>query len=307
MKDNKSLLLILLSAGLIGTWIYHLYDKSNYASVNPNRIVIAADTLAIISRVRDSLENLLAGSSFTAVNNTGGDVDSLKGELSVKLKEINSLKRQIGNILRKENLSKSDLKNARDLIRDLRYKIDDMREQNTDLEDERLRLTGVMSQLNGQIDSMELNLKKLDDENKKLAKQVNDASIFVASEINLQAVNIRSGNNEIPVKTARKAKKLIVSFTVQNNAFSFPNAELTVVVKDPSGKTIMEDVWGSGSFTSKTDGKIEYTRKIRFDYSKGDSKNLIFSLSPQDFSAGTYQLLIFHNGIRIGKTMLGLS
>ena len=31
MKDTKTLLLMMLSAGLTGTWVYHLYDKTQYS------------------------------------------------------------------------------------------------------------------------------------------------------------------------------------------------------------------------------------------------------------------------------------
>ena len=32
MRDNKSILLALLAAGLVITWGYHLYDKSQYSN-----------------------------------------------------------------------------------------------------------------------------------------------------------------------------------------------------------------------------------------------------------------------------------
>lgn len=305
MKDNKSLLLVLLSFGLVGTWIYHLYDKNKVGGqLSAKQVNI--DTQAIIKPYLDSMQAVLMNSSLASSMNTPS-VDSLQGQLSGKLQEIQRLKSQIQAILKKQNISSTDLQSARDMIRELRFRVEDMQVQNTDLEKERGRLSDVMAQLNTQVDSLQNGIRKLDEENKKLTRQVVDASLFVATSTSLKAMNLRSGNKEVPTASSKKAKKLVVSFDVQNNAMNFPNAELVIVVKDPNGKTITEDIWGSGSFDTRTEGRISFTRKVRFDYTKGEPHNILFSLSPDEFLSGTYQLLVFQNGVRIGKTTLGLN
>lgn len=305
MKDTKSLLLLLLATGLVGTWIYHLYDKNRYGASGPNPTV-SIDTQAIIQPYKDSLTALLL--QTPASYSSGSPLqDSLQGQLEGKLQEIQRLKSQIQSILRKQNVSSSDLQSARDMIRELRFRVEDIETQNSDLEKERGRLNGIMAQLNTQVDSLQTGMKKLDEENKKLVRQVSDASIFVASGMSLKAVNLRSGNKEVPTVSSKKAKKLVISFDVQNNAMNFPNAELVIVLKDPEGKTVTEDIWGSGSFDTRTEGRISFTRKVKFDYTKGEPHNILFSLSPEEFLPGNYQLLVFHNGVRIGKTLLGLN
>ncbi len=305
MKDNKSLLLVLLSFGLVGTWIYHLYDKNKVGGqLSAKQVNI--DTQAIIKPYLDSMQAVLMNSSLASSMNTPS-VDSLQGQLSGKLQEIQRLKSQIQAILKKQNISSTDLQSARDMIRELRFRVEDMQVQNTDLEKERGRLSDVMAQLNTQVDSLQNGIRKLDEENKKLTRQVVDASLFVATSTSLKAMNLRSGNKEVPTASSKKAKKLVVSFDVQNNAMNFPNAELVIVVKDPNGKTITEDIWGSGSFDTRTEGRISFTRKVRFDYTKGEPHNILFSLSPDEFLSGTYQLLVFQNGVRIGKSTLGLN
>lgn len=306
MKDAKSLLLLFLSTGLVGTWIYHLYDKNKYGT-SGTKPSISIDTQAIVKPYLDSLMTLRLGASMASIESPLGSLDSLKGQLSGRLMEIQRLKSQIQAILKKQNISSTDLQSARDMIRELRFKVEDMQVQNTDLEKERERLNGVMSQLNTQVDSLQNGIRKLDEENRKLAKQVTDASLFVATATSLQAMNVRSGNREVATASSKKAKKLVVSFDVQNNAMNFPNAELVIVVKDPQGKTVTEDIWGSGSFDTRTDGRISYTRKVKFDYTKGEPYNILFSLSPDEFLTGTYQLLVYHNGVRIAKTTLGMN
>ena len=85
------------------------------------------------------------------------------------------------------------------------------------------------------------------------------------------------------------------------------NAEVVVVISDPAGKPLNTEVWDVGSFETKTEGRKVYTRKVRFEYNKGEAKQLIFSLEPNNFDKGTYKLSLYHNGIRIGGTSWKLS
>jgi|GEM_PF-383558 len=302
MKD-RSLLLLLLSVGLVGTWVYHLYDKSRYSLLS-SQTAPAADTAAIIAAYKDSLSEAVSFSEKPSVSGTES-IDSLKMQLDSRMKEINFLKRNAGNILKNKNISEADLKEARALIRNLRLRIDEMKEQNTSLEDERAALTRELAQLNIEIDSLQHNIQRLGTENQQLSKVISDASVFIASDLKLYAV--RTGGKETPTTLARRAGKLVVSFNVQNNIKSYPNAELVIVILDPAGNVIMDDMWQSRSFDTRAEGVKNFTRKMRFEYIKGESKNLIFSISPEQFEKGTYQLIIYHNGVKIGQSTLGLS
>ena len=56
MRDIKSLLLVLLSAGLILTWVYHLYDKTMYSQRRTE--VYIKDSIAVAEGIQDSLYKL---------------------------------------------------------------------------------------------------------------------------------------------------------------------------------------------------------------------------------------------------------
>jgi len=56
MRDIKTLLLALLSTGLVATWVYHLYDKTIYTS--QKREVYIKDSIAVAEAVRDSLQKI---------------------------------------------------------------------------------------------------------------------------------------------------------------------------------------------------------------------------------------------------------
>ncbi|HJS53654.1 MAG TPA: hypothetical protein VJ765_03890 [Chitinophagaceae bacterium] len=308
MRDNKSILLAILAAGLVITWVYHLYDKSHYT--NHTREVFIKDSTAVAEAVSDSLRKYYT----RTVDQLGIEklqIDSsnnvLKGELGQKVAEINKLRAEVGVILKRKNLTQADLAEAKTKIDDLQQRIDGLRAENTSLADERKRLSEILSQLNGEMNSLQQNMQKVSAENKMLAQKINDASTFIASEIKFAAVSLRPNDKEIETTQQKKANKFVTSFMVQNNIADSQIAELIVIVSDPSGKPLNTEVWDGGSFETKYEGRKVYTRKVRFEYNKGEAKRLIFSLEPDSFEAGTYKLSLYHNGVRIGESAWKLS
>ena len=308
MRDNKSILLALLAAGLVITWVYHIYDKSQYS--NHTREVFVKDSIAVAEAVSDSLRVYYTrtldqlGVEKLEIDSTNS---SLKGELGQRITEINRLRSEIGIILKRKNLTQADLTEAKTKIDDLQMMIDDLKTENSSLSDERTKLNGVLAQLNGEMNSLQQNMQKVNAENRDLAQKINEASVFIASEIKFAAVNVKTDEKESETTQQKKANKLVTSFTVQNNILDLQSAEVVVVITDPTGKSLNTEVWDVGSFETKTDGRKIYTRKVKFEYNKGEAKHLIFSLEPDNFEKGIYKLSLYHNGIRIGESSLKLS
>jgi hypothetical protein len=308
MRDNKSLLLALMAGGLIITWVYHIYDKSQYA--NHTKEVFVKDSMAVAEAVSDSLRKYYTR-TLDQLGEEKLEIDStnnlLKGELGQRITEINKLRFEIGNILKRKNLTQADLSEAKTKIDDLQQRIDNLKTENTSLADERTKLNGILAQLNGEMNSLQQNMQQVSAENRELNQKINDASIFIASDIKFAAVNIRPDQKEIETNQQKKANKFVTSFTVQNNIVNLESAEVVVVVSDPSGKSLNTEVWDAGSFETKTEGRKIYTRKVRFEYNKGEPKHLIFSLEPENFEKGVYKISLYHNGVRIGESSWKLS
>src|SRR5687767_1764790 len=308
MRDNKSILLALLAGGLIITWIYHIYDKSQYS--NHTREVFIKDSLAVAEAVSDSLRKYYTN-TLDQLGVEKFQIDStnnlLKGELGQRINEINKLRNEIGTILKRKNLTQADLTEAKTKIDDLQQRIDGLKTENTSLADERAKLNGILNQLNGEMNSLQQNMQKVSAENKELSQKINDASVFIASEIKFAAVDIKGEQRETETNQHKRANKFVTSFIVQNNILDLPSAEVVVVVSDPSGKSLNTEVWDAGSFETKNEGRKIYTRKVRFEYNKGEPKRLIFSLEPDNFEKGTYKLSLYHNGVRIGESSWKLS
>ena len=307
MNDSRNLMLGLLSAGLVVTWTYHLIDKSGYST--QRREVFIKDSSAIAQAVSDSLQKLYS----TAISSLDVKLDSVKlnanllqGQLGSRINEINRLKTEISNILKRTDLSKQDLVKARTLTAELKTRVDELQNQNRTIEEEKLQLSSEFAALNTQVTALNQANTKLDQENKKLNEKLVDAGTFVASEIKLSAIQTKA-NKETEAVQAKRAEKFVISFLLQNNVNNYENSEIFVVLTDPNEQVIEFSAWDTGLFDTKTEGRKKYSRKIRFAYNKGESHEVIFSLNAPEYVRGKYLLQIYHNGTLIGKTTKTLS
>jgi FtsZ-binding cell division protein ZapB len=286
---------------LISTWVYHLYDKSQYSRHQFE--VLVKDTLATQEAVRDSLQRLFDQKS-AELGTTKISEDSLKGTLDSTMLKIYDLRVQITNILRNRNATNEDLKRAKDLIAEYQEEIEEMKSENSDLEAERSRLNNVLDQLNDQMKTLQEDNQRITQQNKELTQTINEASTFIASELCLSAVTTRPGKKETEAYSAKKANKFIFSFALQNNIAQSSAYDVYVVITQPDHKVLQDDIWGSGAdyFSSKTEGTKSYTAKVHFDYNKGEKKKLIYTIQPDNFLSGTYTFQVYQNGVVLGET-----
>jgi phage shock protein A len=298
MRDSKNLLLLLVSIGLMGTWVYHLYDKSRYSTHLAPALV--KDTTVTQEAVRDSLQKLFSEKTHE-LDTTRTVTDSLRGSLDSTMSKIFDLRHQIGEILKNRNATNADLKKARELIAEYQQRIQEMKAQNTDLESERTRLNGVLTQLNDEMKGLQDNVAKISQQNKDLSATINEASTFIASDMRLSIVTTKSGDRETEVTSARKADKLIFSFTLQYNLASTTSYDVYVVIVQPDNKVLQTDVWGADHFETKTEGEKAYTAKVHFEYNKGERKKLVYTIQPDNFLSGTYTMQVYQNGVSLGE------
>ncbi len=307
--------MIMLSIGLVGTWVYHLYDKTQYT--NKRKEIFVKDSLAVAQDVKDSLQRIYS----LTINDLGAKLDStkassgiLKGDLNTKLSEIYRLRSEIAAILKRSDTKKEDLLLARKKTAQLQQLVLDLESRNSTIEEEKQQISAVLDKVNVQVKSLEGNMEQLSQEkevltqeNKVLAEKVNLATAFVASEVKLSAFVVKN-NKEVETGTASKVEKMIVSFAVQNNINDYDNAEVYVIVTQPDGSVMKPDAWESSSaLQTKSGEKKIYTRKIRFEYPKGEAKRLFFSLNPDFYQKGNYTLQLYHNGYMIAQTSKGLN
>jgi len=301
MKDIRSLLLTLLSVGLVATWVYHLYDKATYSQRRDN--IGSVDPATITDAVRDSLQKVYSATIDdldTKLDSTQSNSDSLQAQLGTKVKEINRLKAEISKILKNPHSTNSELAMARQKMKELEAIVEELRTEKNSLETEKEQLNTKLDQLSGEVTDLQNNIHRLDAENKSLTEKIKMASVFVASALHFTAMDVKE-TKEQETTQARKADKFVMSFILQNNFNDYMNAELVIVILEPDGQVLQSSTWDSGTFDTKTEGKKNFTRKIRFDYIKGEQKTLIFSLDVDSLQKGAYTLQVWHEGLKIGE------
>lgn len=305
MKDSKPLLLLLLSAGLIITWGYHLYDKSRY--VNQTKEIFVKDTSAVAKAVADSLREFFTH-TLNELDTANIQTDSINNlaevDLQNKITGINQLRQDIREILKRKELKQADITAVKIKIDDLKIRLADLKKEDTTATNE--KLNGIVAELNKEVKSRQQNIQKTGVANSQPGK-IEETPVFIVSDIRFAAYSAQAGQKEIETTEQERANKFIASFTVRNNTAGFQNAEIIAVIADPTGKSVNPELWDAGSFETKNEGRKIYTRKIKFEYNKGETKRLLFSLEPDTFEKGTYKLTLYHNGVRIGQSTWKLS
>ena len=138
MKDIKGFLLVMLSVGLVGTWVYHLYDKTQYTT-NRKEIFIK-DSIAVAEAVQDSLQKIYTASLNNLdlqLDSTRSGADSLKKQLNKKLGEINKLRAEINSILKNSGASQADMTLARKKIAELQVLVEELKGEKSSIEEDR--------------------------------------------------------------------------------------------------------------------------------------------------------------------------
>jgi hypothetical protein len=306
MRDNKSILLALLAAGLVITWAYHLYDKNQYS--NQTKEVFMKDSSAVSKAVSDSIRVFFIHTldqldpKKLQVDSTGKLSDSVWMQ---KLTTVNQLRFDIRDILEQKDISQENLAAVKIKIDTLQIRMIELEKEGT-IVNENKKLNSELTQP-GNEGSTRQNKKEEASETIIQSKKSSAPSLFVASGIRFAAYKVQPGQKEIETSQQDEANKFVSSFTIRNNITGFQNAEIIIVVSDPSGRSVNPEVWDAGSFETKNEGRKVYTRKLLFDYNKGETKRLQFSLEPENFEKGVYKISLYHNGIRIGESSWKLS
>jgi myosin heavy subunit len=310
MKDVRSLLLVLLSFGLAATWIYHLYDKADYAKNKTEINNPVKDSSDLAKTVRDSLQknySAMINRLDLRLDSSRSTSDSLQSQLVLRINEINRLKKEISKVLQNPNSTNSELSMAKQKMKELEDLVQSLRDQKNELQSEKERLSATLDRMGEEVNSLQQNIKKLDDENKSLTEKIKMASTFVASALHFTAIDVKGETKEQETSQAKRADKFVASFVLQNNFNEYMGAEIMIIITKPDGSTLQSSVWDSGTFDTKAEGRRNYTRKMRFDYAKGEQKTLIFTLDVENCQKGNYTLEIWHNGVRVGQTTKHLS
>ena len=274
-------LALLVSLGLICAWGYtYFYGKESAAA--PQTAPRAG---------RDSLQKLYASTidhlDTPADSAWNRAEDSLRPD--AQLAEFHRLKSDISVLLKKN--SSADLDSARQKIALLQQRIEDLRSRTRLVESENRRLTEILNRLSSRLKTAAptriSTVARTAAPN--AAASATEPALFVASDLHLSVNNGDEG------------KEMAGSFTVRMPAGMTGAEDVFVVVLQPDGRLLQSSAWETGAFETR-EGRRIYSARIRFDYNRGETKKLSFTLHPEDWQKGSYILQLYHHGILIGRS-----
>lgn len=305
MRDTRiySILVLVLSiffclclAFLVWNFNNRPVNTANNSTVPANASNIAAAITA--GQTRDSLQKIYAATVNYLDDKMETATDSAAtGEMAVKANEFDRLKTEITTLL-KERATEADLDLARQKIAELQLKVAQLYSRNKDIEAENRRLSALLAQLAQAPRSTEVPVRQ----ETAAARTVNSkapAAALAASDLRLQAVYASDGGEQ-ETTVAEDAEKLNGYFVIKGPSIQQGFAVVHVVVIQPNGQVLKNSAWESGAFETAEGRKI-YSYQVRFDYAKGETKPLRFSLGSDRFMQGNYTMQLYYNGHVIGR------
>jgi len=296
-KNLKNLIIGLLAAGLIGSAGYALYSNSNHEQMQQTEQAQIAKVTDDKGQVQKNFDDALV-----RLDSLSGYNNKVQGILTERQKDIAKLKTQIRGILRKENLTIAEKKQAEDLIAQMNVKISGMEQDIARLIQENQGLTQDKVQLTQDKDKLTSDLQTTTTAKDELTKKVDIASTLFANNIRITPLQDKKNGKEIETDKAKKVNKLNISFDVTNRIAASGQTDVYVCITGPDNKLVSDPSLGSGSFTSRDDGDKMFTSKVAVDIEAGKVKPVQFSWKHDNgFQTGMYKIEIYHNGYKIGE------
>jgi hypothetical protein len=294
----------MLSVGIVGTWVYYFYEKSVHSGYKTEFVTV--NQAPALQNIQDSLQKVYSftvirlGAQLDSVKNTAG---LLMGQLNDRLQEINNLKTEIADLLKKNGAKKEDIELAGRKTTRLQQLVSGLNNENKDLSADKEHEALLPDDLNkALVKKQQAGNQSSRQENNSSPEKTSGTSLFTVSEIKFTPIAYKD-DKEVETNHVESANKMIISFTVRNNETSFPNAEVFAIITQPDGKVVQTDAWDAASISTHDYGKKEYTRKMKFEYQKGETKQLQATIRPEDYEKGNYTLQVFHNGYLVGHAV----
>ncbi|TAH07872.1 MAG: hypothetical protein EAZ13_05190 [Sphingobacteriia bacterium] len=301
-RDNRKAIYGVLIAALVLTWGYIFYDKSKSSET-----ILGLETkISNVDSARLAIQQEFMDVSSKADSLTQDNLQ-LQGDLADKNTAIQKLKSNISSILKKNDASKSELAEAKKMIGELNGKIDGLFAEIEQLKGENKQLTNTNAQLNTEKTQLttdkaglEDNLNKTTTEKKQLEEKVDIASTLHASNIGINAINIKNSGKEKETTTAKRADLIRVSFNIDENRITPTGTkEFYVIVTGPDGKVISE----GSTFNAREEGTRTYTSKVSVNYEQNKNIPVSFDWRQKDaYKDGEYRIEIYNNGFKIGQS-----
>ncbi len=290
--SNNSWIFLGIIAVLLGVCIYLYMSRKNtiqqVVTVSGQRdsVVVAHDNL--------NTEYQAAITRLDQLNTTNAQ---LNNQINDKDGELQKLRAELQGIMAKSRRSEGDNAKARALIAKLNARVKSYEEQIAALQGENRQLTEQNTGLSQE-------KEKLSGENTSLQQKVKLGAVLHASNIRLEAINLkRGGKKEVETSKARKADLLRIIFDIDENRIAESGSkEILLRITAPDGRLLSNAAYGSGVTTTDDGQQLSYTLAKQVSLTQNTPvKDIVVDWNQDsDYQRGTYAIDLYNGGFRIG-------
>ncbi|WP_256010944.1 hypothetical protein [Desertivirga xinjiangensis] len=290
--SNKIYFLIAVIVALVGTNVY-LFLKEKKSD---EKIVTISDEKSRMELEIDKIETELDKANNSNIQLTA----DMQKEQELAREKISQLREQ----LRAGKLTQGQLLKAQAELKNLRYFVTKYTSDIAELEKRNAELTVERDSLRTTVSSVSDRASRLEEQNTELSSKVKVAAALKTGNIAITPLRIKNSGKETDVSRASTAKKIRVTFNINNNPLSEKGMhDVFIRIIDPSGNLIVSD--NSSVFAADGD-ELQYTYRTAIEFDNTDKIYNIDWTNPASFQKGIYTVVLYADGYTMGKTTFAL-
>lgn len=288
---NKIYFLIIVIAALLGINAY-LYFKDKQQSSRFVTVSTERDQLSLeVEKIEVELDK----------------VNALNVSLSDKLKQEQQLARtkiaELKQALQKGRLTQGELNKAQQQIAELKEFVKNYNDKVNLLEKENAYLKSERDSLKSNSDMISRKADDLEKQNENLHEKVKIGERLKTSNIDIEAFKVRSSGKGIAVTKASSANKLVLRFNIATNNLAEKNTrQVFLRVFDPAGNLIANN----SDYFEANGQQMQYSNQMQLAFNNDDTSYTIEWTNPKEFIKGTYTLILYCDGVEMGKSQISL-
>jgi len=292
-KNNATILKVLvalLGIGILGLG-YYTYDMYNENKTTQQ--ILQQEKEQVVNELEDLKVNY--DKAIEEKTEVTGKFEEAKSRIDSLIQEIKKQKKVTAGIIHKYKREIAVLKKQRDKL----YKLaDSLRAAN-------MTLITANDSLNTDLTRQKQFNDTLLNKNEQLASTLNKAKILYPTNLKAEGVKIKSSGKVVTTSKYKRATDIRVCFTVpKNDILEKGPQKFYVKVVNPNNEIV-----GSKEFIDVDEQQVAISASEEVIYENKALKVCIF-VKPQDkeseFVKGKYQVELYHNGHKVGKTNLEL-
>ena len=294
-KRNIYLLIIflLLLINVVGAYFLIRGNQTNTEQAE-EIVQLEQDYTATMADLKAQKEEL------AAMKGQNATLDSV---IAVREQEIEKIQKDIELLLQKNQLTASELAQARELIKQLQmenatyaFKVDSLNRVTDSLE-------ATTAELGDSLMTEKERTALLEEDKAYLTDKYEKGKLLQAADLYASGIILkeRRGTEKETTKL-RKVEEVKICFETGQNLVRDPGpVALYVRITDPKGETLYLPAQGSGTFTDAEGNDVRYTKEASFDYT-GESKSVCVYWGAGITLEGTYEVAVYQDGYVLGET-----